>query len=138
MTPIDCQTTGAEQTTYAAVLCWGGRLAIAAMVTAYLAYLTGISTPRLAPAEVQAAWHLSHIEFARTTGVPTGWGFLAELHHADMGAMAGLCLVPLVSLLGVAALVPGCVRRREWLFGGVCVAFVLLVVGTALVGTGGH
>jgi len=122
----------AEQRLGATVLAWGSRVALWLMVIAYLAYLGGLGTPRVSPAAAQANWHLPHTAFAGATGMPQGWRFLTELHHADMVAMAGLCLVPLVSLLAVAALVPGCLRRREWFFGGIAVALVGLVVATAL------
>ncbi len=115
----------------AKVLSRGTRVALALMVLSYLAYLLGLGTPRISPAQAAANWHLPHDAFAQATGMPQGWAFLDELHHADMLAMAGLCLVPLASLLAVVALVPRCVRRREWLFGGVCVALVVLVVWTA-------
>jgi len=121
-----------EQVLAARIMAVGGRLALWLMAGGYLAYLLGVGTPRVSPAQAQANWHLAHGAFARSTGLPQGWGFLVELHHTDMLAMAGLCLVPLVSLVAVTALVPGCLRRREWLFGGVCVALVCLVVVTAL------
>ena len=84
----------------AKVLSRGTRVALALMVLSYLAYLLGLGTPRISPAQAAANWHLPHDAFAQATGMPQGWAFLDELHHADMLAMAGLCLVPLASRPG--------------------------------------
>ncbi|MBI5830761.1 MAG: hypothetical protein HZB16_00435 [Armatimonadetes bacterium] len=125
--------TERESLLCAAVLTWGSRVALVLMVASYAAYLLGVGTPRVSPAAAQANWHRSHSAFAAATAMPQGWAFLGELHHSDMLAMSGLCLVPVAALVAVAALVPGCLRRREWLFGAVCAALVGLVLVTALV-----
>jgi hypothetical protein len=127
MTPVNAADLRAEQRRYAQVLAWGARCATAVLLVSYTAYLAGLGTPRVPVPQVQRCWHLSHREFAAATGLPAGWGFLTELHHPDLLALAALCCLPLVSLVALASVLPLALRRRDWLFAAVIIALVTLV-----------
>ena len=127
-----------EQLRYATWLDWGTRVAALVLLVTFAAYLTGWLPPRLTAIELSALWHLPSGEFARVTGAPQGWAWLAHLHQGDMAGLSGIALLAGCSLPALLALLPGYVRSGDRAFAAICLAevAVLLLAASGVLSTG--
>jgi hypothetical protein len=127
-----------EQLRYAHWLEWGTRAGLAALVLLFMAYASGLMAPHVPVERLPELWSLPAAEFIRATGAPTGWGWLAMLGRGDIVNLVGIALLAGCSLLALAALVPGYLRRGERLYAALCVAEigVVLLAASGLLGAG--
>jgi len=102
-----------EHLRFAKVLRIGVRAGFALLVIGFAAYLAGVLEPVVPIDQLPNYWGLSAAEFARVTGAPTGWAWLAQLGKGDVLNLAGIVWLSAVSSLAVLAVVPIFARRGE-------------------------
>lgn len=127
-----------EQRRYATLLEWCTRIGLVLTVLAFAVYLSGVAPARVAPERLASLWQLPVHEFLRATGGERGLGWLTQLAHGDMAALAGIAflagcsVVPLVdlvrlslargdrafALLGAAEIAVIALAASGWLGGG--------------------
>jgi hypothetical protein len=128
-----------EAARYAQLLDWGTRLGVLALLLSFAAYMFGIVPPHVPLEQLPGLWNLPVNTYLQRTATPTGWGWLALAHRADLANLVGIALLAGCSLPPLLGLIPLYLRRRDFLFAGIC-AFVAMVLVLAASGvlTGGH
>lgn len=127
-----------EQLLYARLLDWGTRLGLLVLAVTFAAYLTGWLAPLVPVHELPALWHLPADEFARATGTPIGWDWLAQLRHGDLAGLLGIALLAGCSMPSLLALASRYVRAGDRAFAAICLAetAVLLLAASGVLSTG--
>ena len=132
-------TQAAEQLRYARMLDVGTRIGLVVLVLTFAAYMTGLLSPHVPPQRLPELWSQPVGLYLQQTQSPTGWGWLALAHKADVAGLVGIAILAGCSLVCLLALVPLYWRRGDRAFAGLClaeVAVVLLAASGWL--TGGH
>lgn len=109
------------------------RIALAALVASFLAYLLGLFEPLIPLERLPALWRLPAERFVAESGAPAGWGWLGRLGHSDYLNFAGIALLATGTLVGYARLLLWLAPRGERLFAALVLA-QLLVLGAATSG----
>jgi hypothetical protein len=124
---------------YARWLDWGTRIALAALIAAFLAYVTGAVPAAVAVAELPQLWSLPVGRYLAATAAPSGWGWLGLLGRGDYLNYVGVALLGLVTVAGYLRAVPALLARGERLQAGFAIAqiIVLLFAASGLL-AGGH
>lgn len=129
-----------EQVTYANLLfygCWGG---LAMMAATYLLYVTGILTPHVPLEKVPLLWSQPVGTYLELGNVPHGWGWTALLGKGDFLNFLGIVLLAGMTIVCYIPLIPVYMKRKEFVFAGLAVAeiLVLLFAASGIVDGGGH
>jgi len=124
---------------YARWLDWGTRLSLAVLVTAFLAYVFGLTPAALPLAEMPRFWRLPLERYLALSGSPTGWGWLAMLDKGEYQNLVGVALLGLVTVVCYLRVLPRLLARRERLQAAIVAAqvLVLLLAASGLL-AGGH
>lgn len=123
-----------EALRYAALLEWGARLGLVALVVSFGAYLFGLLSPHVPLAQLPDVWGLPLASYLEKTATPTGWGWLALADKGDLSNLIGLALLAGCSLPPLLGLIPVYLKRRDILYAGLCalIALVLLLAASGL------
>lgn len=124
---------------YAGLLEWGARTGVLALVLSFAAYVFGVLPPHVPLEQLPTVWNLPVAAYLHHTGTPTGWGWLTLTHTGDLSGLIGISLLAGCSLPPLLGLIPLYLRRRDYIYAGICVV-VVAVLGLAASGilTGGH
>jgi hypothetical protein len=121
-----------EQLRYARWLEVGTRAGLVVLVTIFLAYAFGLTTPHVPHERLAEVWSLPVGEFLRATGTPSGWGWVAHAHRGDIANLLGIVMLVSCSLPCLLAMVPLYARRGDRVFVAICVAeFVVLLLAAS-------
>lgn len=128
-----------EQLRYARWIEWGTRIGLVALVASFVAYAAGWPAPLVPVDRLPELWSLPVARYLQASGMPTGWGWLAQLGHGDVAGLAGIALLAGCSLPALLALVPLFHARGERVYLLLCLAqvAVLLLAASGLL-TVGH
>jgi hypothetical protein len=128
-----------EQQRYANLLVWGTRVGLLVVLLGFAAYVSGVVAPQVPVQRLPELWTLPLHQYIAQTGMPTGWGWTALVHHSDILSLAGIALLAGCSVLCLLSLVPLYAGRGERAFVLVCLAdaAVVLLAASGLL-TGGH
>ena len=129
-----------EQVTYANMLfygCWGG---LGLMAVTYLLYVFGIITPHIPLKMVPLMWSEPVGTYLELGQVPTGWGWSALILKGDFLNFLGIVLLAGMTIVCYIPLIPVYVKRKEFVFAGLALAeiLVLLFAASGIVGGGAH
>jgi hypothetical protein len=118
--------------TFARVASAGSRVAFVAVSLAFVLYISGW-LPALVPvAVVEREFHRDAADFVRVTGAPAGWSWLGRLGHGDALSLAGMVLLVAVVAAAFLSLLPGYLRRRDWLYAALVAAQLAVFAGAML------
>lgn len=117
-----------EQRRYATLLEWCTRIGLVLTVLAFAIYVSGIAPARVAPERLASLWHLPVHEFLRATGGERGLGWLTQLAHGDMAALAGIAFLAGCSLVPLIDLVRVSLARGERAFAALGAAEIAVIV----------
>lgn len=133
------QQQQAEASRYAYLLDWGSRIGVLALVFSFAAYVFGVLTPHVPLAQLPSVWNLPVHAYLQHTGTPTAWGWLALAHKGDLSNLIGIALLAGCSLPPLLGLIPLYLKRRDYIYAGLCVLVVtVLVLAASGILTGGH
>ena len=129
----------AEQQRYAALLELLARIGLAVVVLGFAAYVLEILPARVPVDRLSELWTLPLAQVLQATGGAKGWGWIAQLQHGDMVALAGIGLLAGCSAVALLAVVPLYLKRGDRMFVVLCLAEVAVIVLAASGWfTGGH
>jgi hypothetical protein len=133
------QQQQAEALRYAFLLDWGTRIGLLALVISFMAYVFGVLTPHVPLAQLPSVWNQPVATHLELTATPTGWGWLTLAHTGDLSNMIGIALLAGCSLPPLLGLIPLYLKRRDYVYAGLCALIVMvLVLAASGVLTGGH
>jgi len=128
-----------EAALYATVLDWGTRLGLLVLILGFAAYMLGFMTPLVALQDLPQLWNQPVAVYLEKTGTPMGWGWLGMLGKGDMFNLLGIAILAGSSIPPLLGLVPLYLKRRDYIYSGLCIAIILvLVLAASGVLTGGH
>lgn len=129
----------AEAIRYAFFLDWGTRLGLAVLVLGFTAYVLGFITPLVSLDQLPQLWNKPVAVYLKSTGAPTGWGWLALAGKGDMFNLVGIAFLAGCSLPPLLSLIPLYLKRRDYAYAVICGAIVLvLVLAASGIVSGGH
>jgi hypothetical protein len=124
---------------YARLLEWGTRVGLAVLLTSFALYVSGLLPPQVPLHRLPELWHQPVAQYLAQTGAPTGWQWLALLHHGDVLGLVGIAVLAGCSVLCLLSLLPLYRRRGDGAYLGLCVVQIaVLAVAAAGVWGGGH
>lgn len=120
-----------EQLRYAKVLSLGVQAGFVILVVCFILYLTGILVPLVPVDQLPKYWGLSAAEFAKATGTPTGWAWLAQVSKGDMANLLGIVVLASVSAVSTLAVSPIFARRGDRAHVAISLLLVLVLAISA-------
>lgn len=117
-----------EQMRYARLLDWGTRVGLLVLSLSFAAYVLGLGESQVPPERLPALWGHPVGRFLELTGTPTGWGWMALVHKADLAGLLGIAILAGSSVLCLLALVPLYRARGDRAFVAICLAEVAVVL----------
>jgi hypothetical protein len=130
---------GEESERYATLLDWGTRVGLALLVLSFFTYVLGFVSPLVPLEQLPRLWNLPVKTYLEQSGMPTGWGWLAMAGKGDLANLVGIGILAGCSLPPLLGLIPIYIRRRDFVYAGICALVVLvLVLAASGVLTGGH
>src|SRR5687767_13721183 len=96
----------------------GTHAGFAAMLPAFLIYVSGLLPPFVALDAMPQYWGLPVVEFLRQTAAPSGWRWLGMLGNAEYLNLACMALLCLMTLLCYLRIVPALLVLGERLQAG--------------------
>ena len=138
-TSTNAQEQQLEALRYAQLLDWGTRLGVLALIASFAAYVFGVLTPHVPLEQLPSVWNLPVDAYLRQTATPTGWGWLALAYKGDLSGLIGISILAGCSLPPLLGLIPLYLKRRDYVYAGICAAVIaVLVLAASGVLTGGH
>ncbi len=129
-----------EQLAYANLIAVGSLLATVLLVLGLILYVTGLLAPVVPPETLPRVWHLKVQDYVAATGVPTGWGWLAYVGAGDFFNYLAISVLAGLTIVGYLVLLPGYLRRRDWVYGALVALeiCVLVLAASGVLKGGGH
>jgi hypothetical protein len=133
------QRDGREQRAYAAVLTVALVLSLGALVVTFGVYATGLAAPHVPVEKLPCCWNLCARDYMAATGAHGGWFWVHELAEGDYMNYAGMVLLAAASGACYLRVLPIFLSKRDWVFAGIVVAeLVIMVLAASGVVGGGH
>lgn len=120
-----------EQLRYARVLSLGVQAGFVALVVTFILYMAGVLVPLVPVDQLPKYWGLSAAEFAKATGTPTGWAWVAQIAKGDMLNLLGIVVLASVSAVSTLAVVPIFARRGDRAHVAIALLLVLVLAASA-------
>jgi hypothetical protein len=120
-----------EQLRYARVLSLGVQAGFVILVATFILYLSGILVPLIPVDQLPKYWGLSAAEFAKATGSPTGWAWLAQVAKGDVANLLGIVVLASISMVSTLAVLPTFARRGDRLHVVIAILLVLVLAVSA-------
>lgn len=124
---------GDEQDIYARWLAAGVGIGFLALLASFIAYVSGVLPPAIAPELLPRYWNLPVAEYVRATGSPTGWSWVRRLGQGDILNFAGVAILGSATIVCYLRMVPVFARSKRRLYLAICVAEIV-VLGAAASG----
>jgi hypothetical protein len=138
-TSDNAQQQKLEALRYAYLLDWGARLGVLALVISFVAYVFGLRPPHVPLEQLPQVWHLPLTAYLHHTATPTGWAWLGLAHKGDISGLIGISMLAGCSLPPLLGLIPLYLKRRDYVYVGICVlVFTVLTLAASGLLTGGH
>ncbi len=130
-----------EQVGYANIVSYGAWLGIAIMLITYTIYLTEIIEPHIPLKDVPKYWSLPVHDYVHEAGIPVGWEWVSLLGKGDFVNFVGIALLAAMSIICFTAiLLPAYIKQKNWIYVGIVVTEVLVLVlaASGILGAGEH
>ena len=129
-----------EQLQYASVLQKVSLGGLAILLVGFVVYVSGLLPSVVRPSEIPRYWSLRVHEYLEQTGAPTGWRWVAYLHHGDVVSFLGIVLLAAATLVCFAAVLPTFVRKKDTPYVVILLVqiAVLVLAASGLITGGGH
>ncbi|MBU1612352.1 MAG: DUF1634 domain-containing protein, partial [Proteobacteria bacterium] len=113
---------------------------IVLMIITYTIYVTGLLPAHVDMDVVAQNWGKGVTEYMHITGSPSGWTWLTMLGSGDFINFLGLAMLALLTIVCYFILLPGYIRRKNYIYASIVVAEVLVLslAASGLLGSGGH
>ena len=115
-----------EQLLYARWLDAGTRVGFAALLVAFVAYVSGVLPPHVPLETLPKVWGMPVAQYLQATGAPGGWGWLSLVARGDYLNLAGIVMLASVSAVCYARVLVALLARRERLQASIAAAQLLV------------
>ena len=132
--------TPKEQVLYANILFYGCWLGILIMVVTYILYISGLLTPYVPLEKITQYWSQPVSQYVEGAGIPLGWGWVALVGKGDFINFLGIVLLAGLTILCFLTLIPAYLAQKEWVFAGITIVevLVLILAASGVLVTGAH
>ena len=120
-----------EQVVYARWLSAGVGVGFVALLASFIAYVTGLVPPGIAPELLPRYWGLPVAEYVRATGAPTGWSWIRRLGEGDLLNFAGVAILGSTTIVAYLRLIPVFAASRQRLYVAICIAEIVVLAAAA-------
>lgn len=125
-----------EQLLYARLLAWGTYAGLATLIVTFTLYILGTLTPSIPIQELPNYWTLSAHEYLEAVNqqflhrehLVTGWRWIWVLNRGDYLNFLGIAFLALVTIVCYASIVPTLLRKRDWIYSGIALLEILILV----------
>jgi hypothetical protein len=124
---MDLNVAPEEHRVYARWIDAWSRIALAALIGSFAAYLLGLFEPFLALERLPGLWQLPAAEFVAQTGAPAGWEWIRHLGHGDYLNFAGIVLLGTGTLVAYIRLLAFALLRGDRLLAALALAQVAVL-----------
>jgi hypothetical protein len=124
-----------EQLLYAKILARGMYLGLALLLGTFALYATGLVSPAVPIEALPDYWTLSVHDYLETVNehhlhrdyLITGWSWLKVMNFGDYLNLIGIALLSAVTIFCYMAILPGLIRKKDWIFAAVATAEILIL-----------
>ena len=124
---MDVNVSPEEHRVYARWIDAWSRVALAALIASFAAYVLDLFEPFLAFERLPGLWQLSAAEFVAQSGAPTGWEWIGRLGHSDYLNFAGIVLLGTGTLVAYLRLLALGLLRGDRLLAALALAQVVVL-----------
>ncbi|GAB4402615.1 MAG: hypothetical protein OHK0048_20640 [Rhodoferax sp.] len=137
--PEDDSAQREDALRYAALLSGFTRVGLWVLLLGFAAYALGWTPAWVAPSALPELWSKPLAEYLAQSKAPVGWAWLAYLGRGDMLNLLGIAILAGASVPPLLGLLLLYLRRRDWLYAGLCAALVgVLMLAASGVLNGGR
>ncbi len=120
-----------EQLVYAAALDVGMKIGFAILVITLAIYMSGLFAEHIPVEDLPRYWGMPAREYLHAADVPTGWGWLGLAHRSDYLNFVGVAFLSGVTIVCYARVLPYPFKNRDYLFVGMAVAQIVILLFSA-------
>ncbi|MBM3557319.1 MAG: hypothetical protein FJX47_17410 [Alphaproteobacteria bacterium] len=117
-----------EQIVYALVLDRSMKLGLIFLVVTFGLYVSGAVEPMVSLAALPEHWGLPANEHMRRIGLAPGWGWIGLVGKSDFLCRLGIAFLSTITLLCYLRVLPIGIKARDWAFGAIAIAEILVLV----------
>lgn len=125
-----------EQLLYAKILARGMYLGLALLLGTFALYATGLVSPAVPIEALPDYWTLTVHEYLEVVNehhlhrdhLITGWSWLRVVGFGDYMNLIGIALLSAVTIVCYVGILPGLLRKKDWVFAAVAATEVLILV----------
>jgi hypothetical protein len=110
------------------------------MVFTYVICLSGLLTPYIPIDKLPEFWGNSVHNYVEKGKIPYGWGWTALILKGDFLNFTGIALLAGLTVIGFLTLIPPYLKKKDYLYTGIVIAEVLVLVlaASGILTVGGH
>lgn len=120
-----------EQLVYAAALDVGMRIGFAVLAVTLAIYISGLFEAHIPVEDLPRYWGLHASEYLHAADVPTGWGWVDLAHRSDYLNFVGIAFLSGITIVCYARILPYPFKSRDYLFVGMAVAQIVVLLVSA-------
>jgi hypothetical protein len=116
-----------EQKIYGDTLSIGRKVGLAMILISLGIYVSGTIPPKVAVEILPQYWGLSSNEFMSKTGLSAGWSWVSLYKYSDIMNYFGITVLGAISAFCYAAIIPGMLRKKDYVYTLIAVAEILVL-----------
>lgn len=116
-----------EQLAYADVLDIGVTVTRLFLAVTFVIYVFGFATPKVAFSDLPSHWSMPVGEYLQTSGIGTGWSWLALIGHGDYMNIVGIAFLSGLTILCYLRVLPFSLRRKDLVFSAILILEIIVL-----------
>lgn len=116
-----------EQLGYADVLSIGVTVARFFLAFTFVLYVFGFAAPRVPFSDLPAYWSMPVGQYLQTTGIGTGWSWLALAGHGDYMNILGIALLSSLTIVCYLRVLPFSLKRKDHIFSTILILEIIVL-----------
>jgi hypothetical protein len=117
-----------EQLVYARILEIGMYIGLAMLFVTFALYVFGVMSPFIPLDEISNYWSMNVHDYTEHAKIPTGWGWTSMVGKGDFLNFIPIALLAGVTIICYIAILPVLARSKDWVYFGISVLEVLVLV----------
>jgi hypothetical protein len=129
-----------EQLVYSSVLDVGMKIGILVLIATFAVYALGVLAPHIPVDDLPQYWSLPVKKYLAVTGIHPGWGWIGMLGKGDFINFVAIAFLSGVTIACYLAIIPVFFRKKDAIYGWLCVleVLVLALAASGILKGGGH
>ena len=116
-----------DQERYARLLAVGTNAGLGMLVVLFAIYMLGVADPHVPHERLPDLWHLPADRFIELAQLEAGWGWVAQVRHADILTLLGIVTLAFCSVPCLVAVMPIYWASGQRMLFAVCVLEVAVI-----------